>query len=161
MYHYVECGLDNVFLRNGYRLVSAGGYGEVALIESAEELHRAIAMRLARQSRALTGQEFRFLRGELRMTQEELGRRLGHADRQSVARWEKAIHKPVPQLEDAVIRVLYLEDRGMSATMHKVTAALAKIQRDGVKARQLRFGEAEDGSWVPALAKGERELTFA
>jgi len=60
-----------------------------------------------------------------------------------------------------VIRVLYLEDRGMSATMHKVTAALAKIQRDGVKARRLRFGEAGDGSWVPTLAKGETELTFA
>lgn len=161
MYHYVECGLDNVWLQNGYRMVSAGEYGQVALIEDAEGLHKAIAMRLSRQSRPLTGQEFRFLRGELRMTQEELGKRLGHADRQSVARWEKATHKPVPQLEDAVIRVLYLESLGMSATMLKVTAALAKIQRDVSKERRLRFGEADNGSWEPKLARGEKELAFA
>jgi len=160
MYHYVECGLDNVWLRNGYRRVSAGGYGKVALIEDAEELHKVIAMRLARQSRPLTGQEFRFLRGELKMTQEELGTRLGHADRQSVARWEKAAHRPVPQLEDAVMRVLYLESLGIPATMHKVTAALANIKRDVVEARQLRFGEAGNGDWVPTLAKGETELAF-
>ena len=71
MYHYVECGLPNVWLRNGF-VVKETAYGEAVAIEDVEGLHEVLGRMVAEQGSRLTGDEFRFLRKELGLSQESL-----------------------------------------------------------------------------------------
>ena len=87
-YHYTDCGLENVIIRNA-NFVSEDHDGEpVVRIPSVGMLHKAIAERRINQSGTLNGQEIRFLRTEMGMTQSELAE-LVHRDTQSVGRWER------------------------------------------------------------------------
>ena len=84
-YHYTECGLDYVYLLDGFKVIKTE-YGPAVRVVNASKLDRAIALAIVRRQKKLTGQEVRLLRGLLDMTQEELGQALGK-DAQSVARW--------------------------------------------------------------------------
>lgn len=87
-YHYTECGLENVIIRNA-NFVSEDHDGEpVVRIPFVGMLHKAIAEGRINQSGTLNGQEIRFLRTEMGMTQSELAE-LVHRDTQSVGRWER------------------------------------------------------------------------
>ncbi len=105
MYHYVECGLPNVWLRNGF-VVKETAYGEAVAIEDVEGLHQTIGKMLAEQTGRLTGAEFRFLRKELGLSQESLAEIIGKSS-QAVALWEK--NNKVPVMADRLVRGLYLE----------------------------------------------------
>ncbi|MBX9709226.1 MAG: hypothetical protein K2X61_14985 [Caulobacteraceae bacterium] len=84
--HYTACGLDNIYLVSGFqRRIVAGE--EYVSVKDAEDLHKAIALSLARK-KLLAGKEIRFLRKFLDYTQSDLGEWLGISD-QSVARYEK------------------------------------------------------------------------
>lgn len=87
-YHYVQCGLDNIWLSNGYRIEETP-YGQSVSIDHAEDLDKAIAKYLTEKSDPLTGAELRFLRVMLDMSQKRLGELLGR-EAQSVALWEKS-----------------------------------------------------------------------
>jgi DNA-binding transcriptional regulator YiaG len=108
-YHYTECGLDYVYLMDGFEIIETA-YGPAVQVINASKLDRAIALAIVRHQNRLTGQEVRFLRGLLDMTQEELGRTLGK-DAQTVARWEKG-KTEIPTTEDIAIRQIYLEETG-------------------------------------------------
>lgn len=99
--HYVDCGLDNVFLLNGFEKTD-----EYLTVKDMEGLHRAIGLNIALERKAPSGKELRFLREEMDMTQSELGRRLGVSS-QSVARWEKGQTESIGAAVFGV-RVLYL-----------------------------------------------------
>src|SRR5215813_1070601 len=86
-FRYSACGLDNVFLLNGYNLRSTP-YGKGFAIDNVDGLHAAIGKRLIREKKTLNGKELRFLRHELDFSQNALATLLG-VDEQSVARWEK------------------------------------------------------------------------
>jgi DNA-binding transcriptional regulator YiaG len=149
MYHYTRCGLDNVWLRNGYRIEDLGEYGESVVVENVEQLERTIARHLVDQSRPLTGQEFRFLRTMMDMTQSAIGRRLGK-DYQSVARWETDTRKPVPKFADAAIRQRYLESIGERPLFTEIEDRLAELAKESrVKPVQpkISFEEDPDGRW--------------
>jgi DNA-binding transcriptional regulator YiaG len=90
-YHYTECGLDYVYLVDGFKVIETA-HGPAVQVSNASKLDRTIALAVVRHQSRLTGQEVRFLRGLLDMTQEELGRTLGKDD-QTVARWEKGKSK--------------------------------------------------------------------
>lgn len=111
MYHYTRSGLDNVWLTNGFRREDLGEYGVTMVVDDVDALERAIARQLAELPRPLSGQEFRFLRSMLDMTQSQVGRCLGK-DYQTVARWEAAERKPVPRFADTAMRQRYLESLG-------------------------------------------------
>jgi DNA-binding transcriptional regulator YiaG len=103
MYHYKECGLNDVWLSNGYRMQKTP-YGEALFIEDVRALHRAIAARLIRHKPNLSGAEFRFLRKELDMSQKALAEIFGK-DVQSIARWEK--QSRAPKMADRMLRMTY------------------------------------------------------
>lgn len=102
-YHYRACGLDDVYLLNGYELVETS-YGKGVQIENVEALHRAIAMHLVMMQKPLKAKEFRFLRKQLDLTQKELGD-LMKVDAQTVARYEKA-ESEIPGPTDFLLRML-------------------------------------------------------
>jgi len=105
MYHYVESGLPNVWLSNGY-VVKKTSYGEALGITDVQGLHDTIGKALAEKSSPLTGAEFRFLRKELGLSQERLGDIVGLTS-QAVAIWEKT--GKIPTVSDRYLRGLYLE----------------------------------------------------
>ena len=86
-YHYTGCGLDNVWLCNGYTL-HEDAYGQSVSIDNLDSLHRAIGSFLADKAAPLTGAEARFLRIEMDLSQKRLGELLGR-DAQTIALWEK------------------------------------------------------------------------
>lgn len=99
---YEACGLDNIWLVDGFEIVKRGGE-EFVLPEDVEGLHRAIALHLAMFRKPLTGREIKFMRRAIDMTQPELGHSLGvHA--QTVARWEKD-QVLIPAPEERLLRI--------------------------------------------------------
>jgi DNA-binding transcriptional regulator YiaG len=106
MYHYKGCGLPNVWLVNGYT-VHDTPYGKGVSIADVDGLQRVIARELVRKPGRLIGREFRFLRGELELSQAKLGGYFG-SDAQAVARWESGKTR-VPKWADRFLRALYRE----------------------------------------------------
>jgi len=104
-FHYTQCGLDDVWLANGWR-VEETEYGSGFAIENADRLHRAIARTIAAGPRPLRGQDARFLRVMLELSQADLARLLG-VDRATVIRWEKARKRPLSRVQDIALRTLY------------------------------------------------------
>mgnify|MGYP006280397455 CR=1 FL=1 len=103
MYHYLESGLPNVYLANGYEWHDTP-YGPAISIHEAEALHEAIACTLVEQKPWLTGREVRFIRHYLDLSQAQLGELLGVQD-QSVRRWEKLGR--VPRAADHAVRLVF------------------------------------------------------
>lgn len=103
-YRYDECGLDRVFLVNGYEKHDTP-YGKAVSITDVAGLHRTIARAIVQSPKAITGAEFRFLRKHLDMSQKRLADLIGEKE-QNVYRWEKARGKDVPGMADRLIRVI-------------------------------------------------------
>ncbi len=101
-YHYTECGLDNVIIAEAdFGIIDDNGEA-IIHIPAVGMLHKAIAEGLINQNGALNGQEIRFLRTELGMTQAELAKLL-HRDTQSVGRWERN-ECPIEPTQDMALR---------------------------------------------------------
>lgn len=126
MYHYVECGLPNVWLRNGF-VVKDTAYGEAVAIEDVEGLHKVIGKMVAEQASRLSGTEFRFLRKELALSQESLAEIIDKSS-QAVALWEK--NDKVPMMADRFIRGLYLEATTGNAKLMEAINHINQLDHD-------------------------------
>jgi len=109
MYHYTECGLDSVHLKNGYRLED-GVHGKGVSIHDIDGLHEVISRGIIAKEAHITPSEFRFLRHELDLSQSALGRLMEKTD-QTVAGWEKG-ERDIPVLADNAIRGIYMTSLG-------------------------------------------------
>lgn len=78
MHHLIACGLDNVWLANGYRY-GESPYGETVSIADVDDLYKVIALTLVAKADALAGPDIRFLRKQMDMSQESLGDSCGSA----------------------------------------------------------------------------------
>ncbi|QJE73685.1 helix-turn-helix domain-containing protein [Aerophototrophica crusticola] len=126
-HHYLESGLDYVWLSTGFTREETA-HGPAVMVENATALDRAIALVIIRRRRHLTGQEVRFLRGLMDMTQEELGTLLGK-DAQSVARWEKS-KTSIPPTEDRALRQIFLEHVGERQPFTETARQVSAIRDD-------------------------------
>lgn len=104
-YRYRACGLDGIYLMNGYTVEMHDGEEHVAVAEL-EGLHNAIGRHLVTHRKALTPKEIRFLRNTLGLSQAELAMRLGNTS-QSVARWEKG-QCEMPGAAEKLLRAVFL-----------------------------------------------------
>jgi putative transcriptional regulator len=105
LHHYTECGLDNIYLANGF-IEHETEYGKGVSVEDTNGLHEAISRMILSVSREMTGAEFRFLRLELDLSQRRLAE-LINANEQAVRRWEKSRNKAVKGAAERMLRVLY------------------------------------------------------
>ncbi len=103
-YQYKACGLDNIFLLNGYDVEYHDGERHV-FVRDMDELHKAIGRHIVLKRKGLTGQEVRFLRNTLDLTQSELADQLGN-NAQSIARWEKG-QSEIPGDAEKLLRVIF------------------------------------------------------
>ena len=137
LHHYRECGLDNVFLLNGFT-VRETRHGRAVSIEDIDGLHRAIGTHLAKEKRTLTGAELWFLRAEMDLSQKLLGKTA-----QTVARWEKGQSR-IDGTADRVVRVLYAEQTGESEKIRNVLQELAVLD-DLAGDDEFRFEDTDEG----------------
>jgi DNA-binding transcriptional regulator YiaG len=147
MYHYIDSGLSNVWLRNGYRTV-ASPYGKATAIEDLEGLHASIGRRLALEKPRLSGGEFRFLRKELGLSQAALAALLGNTE-QAVAKWEKGAR--LPAWADRLLRQVYLEHLGGNQRLTDLLEQLAQADDTHDPARLVFFEQPRKG-WVAQAA---------
>jgi DNA-binding transcriptional regulator YiaG len=104
-YQYRACGLDNIYLLNGFTIAHFDGEEAVA-VQDVDGLHRAIGRHIVMHRKGLAPKEVRFLRKTLDLTQAELAQRMGY-DSQSVARWEKGTCN-MPGAAEKLLRAHFL-----------------------------------------------------
>ena len=142
MYNYTLCGLDNIYLENGYAAEETED-GPVISIEDMEGLHRLIATDIATKHGRMTGKEMRFLRSMLRLSQQKLGDHTG-ASRGTVTRWENG--DAIPQAVEIVVRALWV---GKASGCPVTTELLDEWERQDAEAVTLSYRDTGSG-WLRA-----------
>lgn len=102
---YRVCGLDGIFLLNGFDIDYHDGERHV-FIKEIDGLHAAIGKHLVMHRKALAPEEIRFLRRTMGLTQAELADDLGKTS-QSVARWEKG-ETEIPGVAEKLLRAIFI-----------------------------------------------------
>ena len=145
-YHYVESGLPNVWLRNGFEKRQTP-YGEGVSILDIKGLHRCISRALCDKPGQLTGPEFRFLRRELDFSQKMIGEIFGRSDR-SIRDLEhkEAVKEPY----NGFIRHLYLESVDPESSYIGLFNRLRSLDIEWHE--QLTLTPDEMGIWAVAAA---------
>ncbi len=146
-YHYRECGLSNIWLVSGYEEEEFDGECYVS-VRDADSLHRQIALHIIHQKSALKGEQIRFLRKEMDLTQSELASLL-NVSAQSVARWEKD-QADVPGPANVLIRVICLDDLTGEVEALKLAQELQSIDDMNEENITLAF-ELTEG-WQSSVA---------
>ncbi len=103
-YHYRGCGLEGIYLLNGYTVEEYDGESFV-FIQDLEGLHQTIGRHLINHRKSLAPNEVRFLRKTMDLTQEELAGKL-EVSAQTVARWEKG-STAIPGAPEKLLRILF------------------------------------------------------
>jgi transcriptional regulator with XRE-family HTH domain len=88
LYHLKGMGLPNIYLCNGVSIEKDRDYGKLVTIEDIPGVCRAIGLHVVSKADAMTGAELRFLRKQMKLTQEALAQRL-RVNVQTVANYEK------------------------------------------------------------------------
>ena len=146
IYQYRECGLDNVYLVNGFT-VKETKHGEAVTIHDMDGLHRVIGSYLVRERKTLNGPEVRFLRHELGLSQKTLGELLDKSG-QTIARWEKGKCN-VDGPADRLLRFLYELQTGGRRSVKKLLQQLADM--DNHVDESVQFEETGKG-WQQYIA---------
>lgn len=110
VYHYTECGLDNVVIE-GIAIHTDDDGDDCVEIPHIHELHRAIAEGIINHAKGMTSQELRFLRTEMGMTQSELAK-LVHRERVTVSRWERGEWE-IDSTGEALVRIQAAQNLGI------------------------------------------------
>jgi putative zinc finger/helix-turn-helix YgiT family protein len=108
-YHYVESGLDNVYL-DGISLLVCESCGEESpIIPRILDVHSAIGRSVALQQAPLRGEDVRFLRKQLGMRARSWAGLL-KVSVETLSRWENGEQKIGPQ-SDSLFRLMYIRIR--------------------------------------------------
>jgi len=102
-YHYTECGLQSVVLKNILVFHCECG-AIIARIPAMAWLHRAITFSLIRKESLLSGEEIRFLRKMAGLNGVELAKAVG-AHKATLSKWENNA-RTIPKNSDAAIRLI-------------------------------------------------------
>lgn len=103
-YHYTECGLNNIYLLNGYEITKNNSDEEI-FIHDIHGLHKAIGMALVCKQGLLIGDEIKFIRTTLDLSQSALAKLLG-CTYQTILLWEKNKFA-IPKTADRLLRVIF------------------------------------------------------
>jgi DNA-binding transcriptional regulator YiaG len=105
-HHYTESGLSNVYI-SGIAVELDDDGDEIITVPAINELHRVIALGIVNHNKGMSGDELRFLRSEMGLTQAELAETV-HRDKQSIGRWERG-EVELDSSAEALIRRLAIE----------------------------------------------------
>lgn len=143
--HYTGCGLDNVYLEGGFTIRNTP-YGEGVSIHDLEGLHKVIAYNLCTEKRKLKGEEIRFLRKELELSQVELASLLDVSE-STMRGWENNRNE-ISGSANILIRAIYLEKAGQNKKISKLIELIRKIDNERKKITLTEI----DNTWTAAAA---------
>ena len=154
MYHYTECGLDNVWLANGFTKKKTA-YGEAVSITDADGLHKLLAEDLINKPARLTGKEFRFLRVMLKLSQAAVAKMQGVSE-QNVSLWER--HGKVPKANDNLMRFLYMAHESKNHSLRQVCERITTVER---LVHQRIVAETTGKAWSSKVEETENDERFS
>ncbi|ABD27167.1 transcriptional regulator, XRE family [Novosphingobium aromaticivorans DSM 12444] len=144
---YRGCGLDGIYLCNGYEIEEIDGE-TFTYVQDREGLHKVIALNLAEHRKTLAPKEIRFMRVAIDHTQSSLAKVLGVSS-QTVARWEKG-QVEIPGPADRMLRVMVLmamlPDEELAKLIREMTEHLDRMDETNVVPLQFRH----DREWREA-----------
>jgi putative zinc finger/helix-turn-helix YgiT family protein len=121
---------------------------EMPILKSVNRILRAITEAIIRKPYRLTGQEVRFLRKRLRLTQDEFAREI-HVDKTTVSKWEND-EDPVGLQSDLLLRLLAaLDDEELQRHVRPDIKKAFEQMREREQPKRLR------------VEIDSREMTFA
>ncbi|SDY38666.1 DNA-binding transcriptional regulator [Nitrosomonas sp. Nm58] len=145
MLHYTSCGLQNIWLRNGYTTVKTA-YGEATSIHDLDGLHKAIGLYLVNNKPRLTGAELRFLRKELDLSQSHLATMLGVSE-PSIRGWENNRSK-VSAPAEKILRAMYAAKVNGHRDINSLLERISQLNRD-IHSVKIELEETKSG-WKQA-----------
>lgn len=145
MLNYISCGLDNIWLKNGYTIIQTN-YGEAISIHDIEGLHRAIGLYLVNNVPELSGPELRFLRKELDLSQVDLASFLNVSE-STVRAWENDRSK-ISGPAERLLRVLYQEKVNGHEAINELLERMSQLNRD-IHLHKILLEETDSG-WKQA-----------
>lgn len=125
-YQYTGCGLDNIYLADGYEIKKTP-FGEGVTIHNLEGLHDCIMSDLVCNKPNWTGAELRFIRKEMGLTQKSLGLFVSR-DAQTVALWEKD-RQAVPDESTNILRGIYISRNNGSVELEEMLIHINNLDR--------------------------------
>lgn len=125
MHHYTACGLDNVWLKNGF-IIKDTPYGKAVAVVAVERLHELLAKKLTIKPGRLTGKELRFLRVQMGLSQSGLASMQGVSE-QAVSLWER--HGKVPKAHDSLTRLFYLAHAESDTLLKQAIDQVKTVER--------------------------------
>jgi DNA-binding transcriptional regulator YiaG len=145
--HYTACGLDNIYLANGFTRRTTS-YGSGVSVDNVEALHMAIGRHLIHKSGPLSRAEFKFLRNHLGLTQGELAAKL-FTEEQNVGRWERggaSIPGPADKLLRTLFYVVTCSEEELQAFMDEIERLMEKTS-SGDKSLNRQVFFKSNKSW--------------
>nr|AGU09923.1 hypothetical protein [uncultured organism] len=147
---YENCGLDNIWLMDGYSVIPRDGEDFVD-VEDVEGLHKAIALHLVRHRGTLGGSEIKFIRYAIDLTQPELAHRLG-TSAQTVARWEKG-KVAIPAPEEKLLRFTTVLAVAEPEKFAEIIRAMPVMSDGGNEGPVFPARFKHDAGWTEAFAE--------
>lgn len=147
-YHYTECGLDNIYLVNGFKITKTKSGDEEIFINDIHGLHKAIGMILISKRGLLSGKEIKFIRSTLDLSQTTLAKILG-CSYQTVLLWEKD-KGIISKTADHLLRAFffaYLDVESSKAIYDKINE-IADLDSDTVEPTNAKKIQLQEISHV-------------
>jgi len=148
MYHYTESGLKNVYLRDGYNTIEIDGEEAVSIHDLAG-LHKVISQSIIRKSPSLSGDEIRFLRKEMNLTQ-SLFASIISVSEDTVRGWENG-RTSVTGPADKLIRGVYVDHFDGDGGLRQIIEDMARLNNEIAEdMHDMNFEEGVNGMWEEA-----------
>lgn len=146
-YHYTECGLDNIYLVNGFKITKTENHEEI-FIHDIHGLHKAISMSLIFKAAPLKGNEIKFIRTMLDLSQTRLAELLG-CRYQQILLWEKdknKISKPTDRYLRITLYTYLNKEHDNGEVFNKINEIADLDAADANQRNKIEFKEFKD-SW--------------
>ncbi len=152
-YHYTECGLDNVWLVNGY-LRKETAYGSGVSVKNAKDLHEAIGLELINKAGPLSNKEFRFLRVLLNLSQTNLAAIHGVKEG-TISNWERGA-TTIPKSDDSMLRVCFAAAKQGDTQIAILLKRINYLEQAHYAAQKLVVAETNSGHWETLASPQEQ-----
>lgn len=136
-YHYTECGLNNIYLINGFEIIKTEDGGEEVYIHDIHGLHKIIGRTLVFKRGLLAGNEIKFIRTTLDLSQKRLGELLG-LDYQTILGWEKN-KSPISKTADHFLKMIFFSytNKEQDCTIYDKINEIADIDAKEAEAGEM------------------------
>jgi len=145
LFPYEGCGLDWVFLANGYTIHETP-YGQGIAIQDADSLHKVVLREIITSPHPIRGQELRFIRSMLDLSQEGMGKIIG-VQRLQVTRMEANRKKPITPSADRAVRMFFALQQHDRALADRILELLNEF--DDQEHKRTTFTPSDHG-WMRA-----------